>query len=89
MFIPFGNIVDISLPNRVHNKSSTTYADIQFEEFEDCHEAIRNMNGYEYYSKFLICSEGQNKLLASTSTQAYNRAVWAQEEGQESDEESK
>ncbi|KAJ5089752.1 Nucleotide-binding alpha-beta plait [Penicillium argentinense] len=80
-FVPFGEIVDISLPKPDQPNSSDKHRGfgyVEFEHAEDAHEAIYNMDGSEIYGRTIKVAAAKpqkdvNEGLGSKT------AIWEQE----------
>lgn len=54
-FVPFGDLVEVTIPRDASNKTSTSrgFAFVEFEALEDADEARFNMNGAELFGRVL------------------------------------
>lgn len=54
-FVPFGDLVEVTIPRDGSNKTSTSrgFAFVEFEALEDADEARFNMNGAELFGRVL------------------------------------
>ncbi|GAM17335.1 hypothetical protein SAMD00019534_005100 [Acytostelium subglobosum LB1] len=72
-FIPFGDIVDISLPMDHKTHKHKGFCFIEFESREDALDAMDNMNDSEIFGRTINCT------IAKPTTVNKNRAVWSSE----------
>ncbi|EGG18202.1 hypothetical protein DFA_03689 [Cavenderia fasciculata] len=72
-FIPFGDIVDIILPNDHKNHRNKGYCFVEYESSEDAADAVDNMNESELYGKTLKC------VIAKPNTIDKNKSLWSNE----------
>jgi peptidyl-prolyl isomerase E (cyclophilin E) len=75
-FIPFGDIVKIQMPVDSETGAHKGFCFVEYEEKEDCKEAIENMNGAELYGKVLRVQHAR----AGKYQEISNKAVWDEEE---------
>ncbi|OMJ20981.1 Peptidyl-prolyl cis-trans isomerase E [Smittium culicis] len=73
-FIPFGEIVEVNLPNDPGNQHRG-FGFVEYEEPEDAEEAIFNMHNSEVYGRTIHVSLAKPGKYTSKS----NRAVWSDE----------
>lgn len=74
-FIPFGDIVDISIPLDYATQKHRGFAFVEFEAAEDAAAAIDNMNDSEIYGRTLKVNIARPKMLKEGSS----RAVWTED----------
>jgi len=75
-FLPFGDIVDISLPMNYANQKHKGFAFIEYQFPEDASDAIDNMDNGEIYGKTIRVNLARPSKFRETN----NKPIWADDE---------
>ncbi|PVV05104.1 hypothetical protein BB560_000380 [Smittium megazygosporum] len=75
-FIPFGEIIEVNLPNDLGSKNQHKgFGFVEFEDPEDAYDAVDNMNNAEFFGKTIHVSFAK----AGKFTKSSGKAIWSDE----------
>ncbi|KAL9644855.1 hypothetical protein ABK040_005335 [Willaertia magna] len=78
LFIPFGEVLDITIPEDEEGKHRG-YAFVEFELPEDATEALDNINLSELYGRIIHCNYSKPSNLSKEAFSDLNKPIWSDE----------